>query len=256
MGVEVTFEDTSNGTRTSTATDDSGSFELNDLPPGQYRVLAESLDGISEPASLQLVQGIESEVKLILKPSESIPFYVVSSRGPIAGAAVQVWIAPGVPRYFTRTDREGRFEVKLPPGTTEVGLTVEAQGYPLKLTRLQISRESDKSSDANTVTLDTSGATLMLDLEPPGRALDSSATAYLVHNGAVEAAGTLVGWSTEQGDTSHGQTLISAIEPGDYALCFLVRPAEVAALWWGALPSGSCRKGSVERGGTLTLSPP
>ncbi len=65
--------------------------------------------------------------------------------------------------------------MNLPSGTTEVGLTVGAQGYALKLTRLPIPSESDESPEAHTITLDASGATLVLNLPPPGRPLDSSA---------------------------------------------------------------------------------
>jgi hypothetical protein len=255
-GVQVTFEDTSNGARTSTATDDAGGFELADLPPGKYTVVAESLDGVSERAALQIVQNVESELKLVLKPSESMPFQVVSSQGPVSDAAVQVWIAPGVPRYFTRTDQDGRFAVKLPPGTTEVGLTVNSPGYAVKLTRLKISKDND--SDANTITLDDSGGTLMLDLhQANGRALDSSATPYVVHDRAIEAVGTLANSDGDQTDASDDRPMVvKAIEPGNYGLCLLTDPAQLTTLWLGALPSDRCRTGSLEHGGTLTLSPP
>jgi hypothetical protein len=152
-----------------------------------------------------------------------------------------------VPRDFTRTDPDGRFEVHLPPGTTEVGLTVGASGHALKLARLPVSHEQ-------TITLGASGGTLVLDLQP-GRALDGSPTPYLVHGGAIEAAGALAGWGTANAGASGGPTVIEVIEPGVYALC-LAGPEELAALWRGALPSGRCRTGSVEDGRTLTLSPP
>ena len=254
-GVQVTFEDAGRA-RTDATTDDAGSFELPNLPPGKYTVVAESDEGVSERTTIEVVEGSESELKLILKPSKSIPFYVVSSQGPVADAAVQVWIAPGTPRSFTRTDQDGKFEVKLPTGITEVGLTVGAPGYALKLTRLPISSESDVPPDANTITLDASGGTLELNFQPPGRALDSPATPYLVHDGAIEFAGALADWGSNQaGAIGNGSSVVEAIEPGVYALCLLADPSELAALWLGALPPDRCRKGSVERGRTLTLSP-
>ena len=100
--------------------------------------MAESVEGVSERTALEVVEGVESELHLVLNRSERVAFYVVSSQGPVADAAVQVWTAPGVPRGFTRTDRDGRFEVDLPPGTTEVGLTVGAPGHALKLTRVPL----------------------------------------------------------------------------------------------------------------------
>jgi hypothetical protein len=253
-GVEVTFEDASNGTRTSTATSESGGFEMSDLQPGKYTVVAESLDGISERTPLQVVQGAESELKLVLKPSEIVSFSVVSNRGPVTGATVQVWIAPGVPRYFTRTDPSGRFEVKVPPGTTEVGLTVNARGYAVKLTRLKISNDSD--TDANTITLDDSGGTLMLDLNPGGGVRDGSTTPYLVHDKAIEAVGTLANSDGDQADASDDRPMVvKAIEPGNYSLCLVTDSAQLTALWLGALPSDRCRTGSLDTGGTLTMSP-
>ena len=45
--------------------------------------------------------------------------------------------------------------------------------------------DGDEAPDAHTITLDASGATLVLNLPPPGRPLESSASLYLVHNGAI-----------------------------------------------------------------------
>lgn len=255
-GVQVTFENISTGARASTASDEAGAFELHDLPPGNYIAVAESMDGTSERTPFQVADGIESEVKLVLSPSERVPFNVVSRQGPVAGATVQVWIQPGQPWDFTRTDQDGHFELKLPPGTTEIGMTVGAPGYAIKLTRVKVSTNSDSSSDANTINLDESSGTLMLDLKPQGHTLDNSATPYLVHDKAVEAVGTLSSWSTEAYATTNGATVVKAIEPGDYALCLLSDPAQLPTLWLGALPPDRCRKGSVERGETLTLSAP
>jgi len=246
-GAQVTFEDTRSGVRTVTATDDAGSFELSELPAGSYTAVAESIHGISERSALEVMEGLESELHLVLGRSEHIAFYVVSSQGPVVDAAVQVWIAPGVPRGFARTDADGRFQVDLPPGNTEVGLTVGAQGHALKLTRLRI-------SDEQTVTLGASGGRLVLDLQPPGRSGDGSTTPYLVHDGAIEAAGALAGWGGVD-PSSAGPTVIEAIEPGIYALC-LARPEELADLWRGPLPANRCQQGAVEPGGTLTLSLP
>jgi hypothetical protein len=261
-GVEVTFEDARRA-RTTTSTDDAGYFELPDLPPGKYTAVAESDEGVSEHAAVEVVDGVEKELRLVLNPSARITFHVVSSQGPVTDAAVQVWIAPGTPRSLTHTDQDGAFEVKLPPGTAEVGLTVGAPGYALKMTRMPVSTtplptasEGDVSADANTIKLDPSGGTLMLNLQPPSRSLDEAGTAYLVHNGAIEDAGTLAGWGTDQaGASGDGQAVVEAIEPGAYALCLLADATELATLWQSPPSPERCRKGSVERGRTLSLSP-
>jgi len=253
--VEVTFEEISSGAKASTATDDAGAFELQDLTPGKYTAVAESLDGVSEPTAFQVAEGAESELKLIFNSSERVPFYIISNQGPVADAAVQVWISPGAPHWFTHTDQNGYFEVKLPPGITEVGLTVGTQGYALKMIRLQVSRD-EGNRNANTVTLDTSGGTLVLDLQPPGHVSDSSITPYLVHNGAVETVGTIVGLSTNKTDVGPGPSVIESIEPGVYSICLVRDPGELSAFWFGASPSNRCRTGSVEQGETSTLSSP
>lgn len=260
-GTQVTFEDGS-GTRMITSTDDAGSFEMPDLPPGKYSAVAESDDGVSDRKPFEVIDGSESVLKLILHPSLHIPFYVVSNQGPISDAAVQVWIAPGVPRAFAHTDQNGRFEVSLPPGTSEVGLTVGAPNYALQLIRMSIpsapaANATDPSQNAaNTITLDPSGGMLVLNFQPPEGTLDNSATLYLVHRGVIADARTLAGWGTDQaGASGDGPAQVDAITPGDYALCTVTDPGQLASLWQGAVPPERCSAGSVAIGQTLTLSP-
>lgn len=249
-GAQVTFEDTGSGARTIVATDDAGSYEVLELPAGSYTALAESAEGASERTVVEVEEGVEGELHLVLDRSERVVFYVVGSEGPVADASVQVWIPPGVPRGFLRTDPDGRFEADLPPGTTEVGLTVGAPGHALKLTRLPVSTEQ-------TITLGASGGTLVLDLERLGSAADASATPYLIHDGAIEAAAALAAWGAAAavGTSGGGPAVVEAVEPGSYALC-LAAPEELAALWQGALPPSRCGRGAVEEGRTLVLPPP
>jgi hypothetical protein len=254
--IQVTFEN-SGGVRTTTSTDDAGNFEMPDLPPGKYAARADSPEGSSDRTPFDVVEGIESDVKLVLNPSMHATFYVVSSNGPVSNAAVQVWIAPGVPRAFAHTDQEGRFEAGLPPGTTEVGMTVGAAGYALKLIRMKVPSDDNGSPDsANTITLDDSGGKLVMNVQPAGRSRDSAGTLYLVHDGAIQEALTVAGWGTDKaGSSGNGPAVVGAIDPGKYALCLLTDAAQLSALWSGPLPSDRCRIGSVEQGETLTLSP-
>jgi hypothetical protein len=253
-GAQVTFED-ANGDRTTTGTDDAGAFKMSDLLPGKYTAMADSPEGVSDRTAFDVVEGSTSDLKLVLTSFRHVPFRVVSSMGPVVGAAVQVWIPPGVPQFFTQTGPDGRFEVKLPVETKEVGLTVGAPGYALKLTRMPISSDNDGSPDANTVTLSASGGRLVLNLQPPGSDPGSPTTPCLVHNGAIELAMPLAGWGTDKaGIGGDGPAVVEAIDPGDYALCLAPDTAALAVLWAGTLPSSSCRKGTLDYGGTLTLS--
>ena len=253
---DVTFED-SGGVRTTTSTDDAGNFQQAELAPGKYTAMANSPEGVSDRTPFEVTDGIESDLKLVLNPALRATFYVNSIQGPVVNATVQAWMKPGVPCAFARTDQNGRIEIKLPPGTTEVGMTIGAPGYALKLTRMQISSEVDDSpNSANTITLDEAGATLVLNFHAPGKKLDNSAMLYLVHNGAIQDARTVAGWGTDQaGRSGDGPAIVQAIDPGKYALCSLTDPSQVTALWSGALPSNSCGTGTVDEGDTLTLSP-
>jgi len=256
-GAQVIFEG-STGTTTTTAADSDGSFEVQYLAPGKYTATAQSDDGASDATPFEVLDGSEKQLRLIMHASMHIPFYVVSNGGPVDGATVQVWIAPGEPKALVRTDRNGRFEVKLPHGTTEVGLTVGAPDYALQLARMPVSSGSDPSPNANnTIKLGTAGGKLELNFEPPDGTLDRSAVLFLVHNGAVQDARTVAGWGTEQAGTSgDGPAEVEAIEPGDYSLCVLADASQVSTLWQGTLPPEICHTGTVVEGQTLTLSPP
>lgn len=257
---QVIFKDAS-GSETSAYTDDAGRFEAATLPPGQYTAVAKSPEeGVSDRTQLTVVAGMESEIKLVLNPPMHVTLHVVSDQGPVADATVQVWIQPGVPWLHTHTDSDGNFDVKLPPGTTEVGLTVGANGYALKMIRMPVSDASNAPSDANTITLDETGGTLSLDLKPPdslsgNSTSDSSAMPYLVHSGAIEDARLLASWGDElAGASSDGPAVIEAIDPGSYTLCFLTDPGTLPALWQGVQPPNQCHTASVTQGQSVTLS--
>jgi hypothetical protein len=253
-GAQVTFEE-QNGAQSAVSTDESGAFELPDLAPGNYTAVAQSQDGVSDRTPFSVVQGMETVLKLIFHPSLKAVFYVSSDDGPVSDAAVQVWIPPGVPSGFARTDKNGKFTVKLPPGTAQVGLTVGASGYALKLTRMPVVTDPNAPPDASTVMLSRAGGTLDLNFDPPEGTLDPAATLYLVHDGAIQDARTVAGWGTDQAGTSgDGPAEVDAIEPGNYALCISNGQSDITALWQGPPPDSQCSEGAVKQNETLTLT--
>jgi hypothetical protein len=259
-GAQVTVEGAGSGEQMTTSTDDAGRFEVNDLPPGQYKAVARSMYGVSTLTPFSVTDDSENDLRLILRPNLHIPLYVVSQDGPISDATVQVWMAPGVPHALAHTDQNGRIEVSLPPGTTEVGLTVGAEGYAIQLIKMAVpstAGPADPPSDQNTVTLHATGGTMELNFEPPDGTLDPSATLYVVHDGAIADARTLAGWGTDEEDSSSDDPAeVDGIEPGDYALCVVTDPSQLTPLWQGSVPPRYCSKGTVTTGQTLRLAPP
>lgn len=260
---QVTFVAEGSGYQNTAMTDGSGNFEMADLPPGRYNATAQSDYGISDPQSFTVADGTENKLKLIMHPNLHIPFYVLAKdQEPIEDATVQVWIAPGVPRAMGHTNRDGRYEATLPPGTGEVALTVGAEDYAINLVKMPISstppaNQSDPSQTPNAVTLHADGGSLVLNFQPADGTLDRSATLYLVHNGALVDARTLEGWGTSSAGTNpDGPADVESIEPGDYALCIVTDPSQLADLWQGNTPQDRCSTGTVKQGSVLTLSPP
>lgn len=261
-GAQVTFK-ADGGYQTATSSDDLGNFEMADLSPGRYNAVAQSDYGVSDPTAFTVNDTSENKLKLVMHPNLHIPFYVVAQdQEPISDAIVQVWIAPGMPQAFGHTNRDGVFKATLPPGTTEVGLTVGADDYAVNLVKMPVSstppaNQSDSSQGQNSVTLHTDGGSLVLNYEPAEGTLDRSATLYLAHNGAIVDARTLAGWGTDQsGTSSDGPAEVDLIEPGDYALCVVTDPSQLADLWQGNTPQDRCSTGTVKQGQVLTLSPP
>ncbi len=261
-GAQVAFK-ADGGYQTATSTDDLGSFEMADLSPGRYNAVAQSDYGVSDQTAFTVNDTSENKLKLVMHPNLHIPFNVVAQdQEPIADATVQVWIAPGMPQAFGHTNRDGVFKATLPPGTTEVGLTVGAADYAVNLVKMTVSssppaNQTDPSQSQNSVTLHTDGGSLVLNYEPAEGTLDRSATLYLAHNGAIVDARTLAGWGTDQAGTNQdGPAEVDSIEPGDYALCVVTDPSQLADLWQGNTPKDRCSMGTVKQGQVLTLSPP
>jgi hypothetical protein len=251
-GAVVTAENADTASRTVVTTDGAGSFEIASLPPATYRLTAEAPAGSSEPASVEVAEGAEQELQLVLRRATRLTGRVVSDEGPVEGAGLQIWVAPGVPRTFVSTDAQGRFEASLPPETADVGITVTAPGFPVKLTR-----ETFVDGEPITITLAAPAGRLELVVPPDaGSSSVESTGTYLACDGAIESVGTLATWAQlDGGGEREGEVVVPRMEPGLYALCRL-GPQDQPAVWRGALPSQRCATGELAAGGTLRLSLP
>jgi hypothetical protein len=231
-------------------TDEKGNFELRGLPAGPYRVTAEGTHGLSEPYELRLGDDVEAEIVLVLKRRKRlVQGEVRSGEGPVAGAAANVWHPPGMARGSTLTDEQGRFELGLPRDVNEVGLTVGAPGFALRMMRVP-------AAGPITIPLDTPSGTLVLVGAAQDDGPGTPATVLVAHNGAVESLDALLDWGVRNGGGVEGETVVvPGVEPGVYSVC-RVLPREVATLWSGSNGTGACQGGTLAAGGRLQLSLP
>jgi hypothetical protein len=251
-GAVVMAENVATASNIVITTDGDGSFEFVSLPEGSYRVVAEAPTGSSEPATVDVADGVEEDLRLVLRRATRFVGQVTSDEGPVADAGIQIWLPPGVPRTFVRTDAQGRFETSLPPDTSDVALTVIAPGLPIKMTR-----ESFGDGEPITVPLGSAAGSLILAVPADtGAQAPDSASLYVARSGAVESLGTLATWARLDGGGERGnEVVIPRLEPGIYALCRL-GPQDVPALWGGAVTRERCAQGEVVAGRTLRLASP
>ena len=246
-GAQVTAEEAATGARRLVLANGDGAFELGALAAGTHTVVAESPAGISEPVPLVVLDGAEQQLELVLKRPVRSAGYVRSDKGPVSGAGVQLWMAPGLPRTFLRTDAAGRFEHGLPHEVTEVGVTVTAPGYATRMSRLAVGDE-----EPMVIVLQAAAGTLILD-SGPASGIDPMAL-VLAHGGGLESVGALVRWAEQAGARATGhRVVLPGLEPGLYALCH-ADPQDLSALWLGnPTAEERCVSGSVPEGGVLQL---
>jgi hypothetical protein len=250
-GAQVTAVDVATAAQVLAVANDLGSFELADLPPGSYTVIAESARGFSDRVPLEVREGEEQELVLIVGGPTRFVGRVTSEAGPVGGAAVQAWLPPGVPRSFLRTGADGGWQMEIPRDAGEVGVTVSAPGYALRMARLRVTND-----EVTLIPLSIAAGRLVLAGPEAAGQPEGAGTLLVVHEGAIETVGGLARWvEREGGRVTDGRVVVRRAEPGAYALCRL-RDPEIHAAWLGALPPERCRFGTLAEGGTLTLSAP
>ncbi len=239
-GALVTIEGGDRWSRAST--DGAGVFEAPDLPAGAYRATATAVGGASEPIAFTVGASAPEELRLVLSPSRRFTVVIASDSGPVAGAAVQTWLPPGLQHSAATTDDDGLCAVDIPAEAAEIGLTIAAPGRPLTMTRVRV-----VDGEPATLTLASAAGRLVLgDADLDG--------AVVVHGGVVESAATFARWAEQNGGARvAGGLLVPQVEPGSYALC-RVAPEDVAALWTGGPSSDRCVSGRLDVGDVLRLA--
>jgi hypothetical protein len=228
-----------------------GRFELHGLPPGPATFAADGEGLVSRPVKVT-IPGDDTPldgVRLVLRDPVVIAGQIVSDDGPVAEAQVLAHPLPSSVLAGGRfTDSEGHFSLRVPAGTSEVSLSVLAEGYSLFLSRLTIAHE-----DMLVIHLAREGGTLTLEL-PEGKAADQG---FALHDGAFAGFPGLRGWAHRQGiDTGVVTPLVvPQMPPGEYTVC-LGTPADLDRMVAGGPAAGArCASGRLSPSGQLTLRP-
>lgn len=239
-------------------TDEDGRFEIRGLLPGPTLLQADAGDELfADPVSTDVQEdsGDSRSVILYARPQMKVTGVVGSSAGPVAGARIKAAPA-GMPYIGLRTvatDAQGRFEVRLPPKTQEMILTVAAPGFAFRILRVPVPEDRKLG-----IGVEQLAGTLVIE---PQDSLDyrdpNSPMVYLLRGGAVENLPTLLAWAATSGagPRQEGRAVIPGVEPGDYQVC-LALPSERLGLDFGITPPDRCAGGTLASNGELTLKVP
>jgi hypothetical protein len=223
-----------------------GSFTVNGLDPGRYRLRAAA--GERESIDLQDVVVTDDEAATVdallpVVPVTHLHGVIQAFDGPVMGAALYA-TKPGDrtrPIILTRVDPEGRFDIRFPAATSEVVVAINAPGFAFRFTKTQLD-----SNDQNFAVEQNGGA---LSIDAP--AVKSGLRPYLMHNGAALSAvaiGFVAGASFQANLSERVRFQIPNTEPGIYSLCWVADGPSTTK----EIPP--CVTGALAPHGTLTLS--
>ncbi len=237
--------------------DEEGHFEIRGLLPGPTLAEADAGEDLhADPVSID-VQGEEDSKSWILVARKRLRISgsVASAAGPVAGAQIKAVPAgrPFIMAPLVTSDAQGHFDLRLPPKTQEILVSVSAPGFAFRMLRVSIPENHSFG-----VNLDQTGGTVVLqgggDLDPA----DPKAPAvYLLHGGAFEPLPLLEGWAIAAGGSTGDpeRTAIPSLEPGPYQACLVFR-SERPGLDFGIVPRDRCVSGTLAANGELVLKLP
>jgi hypothetical protein len=212
-----------------------GTFEINDLPVGEYAVMARSSRLQSRRTTVSLTEDAETTVQLVIEEGNRIRGIVTSAWGAVAGAGVAGFpvgaVQPGVTtgKLVVTTDQAGSFEITLPPGAQAADLLILPPGLAGVLVRLPASEEP-------VMIMARADGGLLRIVSPNRASLQvTNGTASL----SIAAVSRLAGDRIAAGP---GYSATLMMEPGRYGLC--------------PRPQGQCAWGVLPPRGELTLESP
>jgi hypothetical protein len=233
------------------STDEKGLFDTRGLATGLVQMGARSGSRSSDRVTVFLGESQDvGPLELRLKRSKALAGKVLSRRGPVAGAWVEVF--PLRPELLVgdsaRTDADGSFTTNV-PGKTEVarvivsppGAALQAFAVPAgdDSAMLQVSEDSGD--------LEVVVPWSIEELQAQNLAVS------ILQNGLVVPGGTLWNWARSHGGQANGSPCrYPALAPGDYKVCVTPR-APFAASGGPDDPSTHCTSGTLAAGSELRL---
>jgi hypothetical protein len=186
---------------------DDGSFEMHALPAGRLRLRAYGVKATSNAVDVDVIEnGRVPNVRLVVHPSLRLTGRILSPGGPVPGAFVYAFPQPGgaVATPIHTTGPDGRFDIGVPAGATEVDVFVSAPSFATQFFR----HDLPSAGEVNLLLSQTSGTLLVQagDADQPS----------LRHRGA-EIGLPLFAYHGATRDS--GGLRIPNLEPGAYAVC-------------------------------------
>ncbi|HYI10941.1 MAG TPA: carboxypeptidase-like regulatory domain-containing protein [Thermoanaerobaculia bacterium] len=223
--------------------DAEGRFRLDGLAPGSYTVSAHGY--LMESETRDVVVAADGEIPplhLTLKASGMLRGRVLSQSGPVPGAVI-LPVPSGVDWTLVthaRTQADGSFMARLPPGAPAADVIVAAPGFPLEIHRVLL------DGRAIEVTVHQQGGALRLTVPPLTDAI--AAALVLSRNdasvGVVFLLGLDGGGRIAAEHAEGVEILIPSIDYGTYTLCLVAASAGPRR----------CDSGFLAPGGELKLA--
>jgi hypothetical protein len=239
-----------------TRADEDGSFHLRSFPEGKGSLSASFSSADGELTSDEFVlEAVDSRpvgpVTLILRSTKAFSGRVQSSRGPIAGAVVQ--LSPLVPRTaygaMARTGLDGSFSKTIPGKTERLSAIVSAPGHSLKAFEIPV------IGDRVILHVSEEAGHLQVALPFSREQSEAQGLGFIIYqNGLLLPNPTLYRWAAGHGALfwEASEVHVPRLAPGPYEVC-LAPPALVED--WDQSPRTErrCASGYLGDGATLQL---
>lgn len=231
-----------------------GKFDLRGLPPGPLALLAKEIGkdsaGQSERTLVNVAEGGEvGPVELRLRSMKRLEGIVSSSRGPVAGALVQVKARPPVVgEGQATTGPDGAFSLEIPDNVASIEAAVSAPGYGVQAFPLAAGEK------AISLTLSETAGDVVIALPDPAELQRENRQVTLFQNG-MELPMTLLQGGAPDASADGPALRFTGLAPGSYSACLVRIPvASTGALDPVTIPEGACVAGQLAAGATLPLT--